>query len=77
MCVNRCYNDFIGEVMKVRTGILAGQELGDTVADISRLVGVDRLAKAYEQATGKPCGCAERQEKLNNLSLPSLGIVLS
>ena len=63
--------------MKVRTGVLAGQGLGDTVADLTHLVGVDRIAEAYEQVTGKPCGCAERQEKLNNLSLPNLGIVVS
>ncbi len=63
--------------MKVRTGILAGQGLGDTVADLTHLAGVDRLAKAYEQVTGKPCGCDERQGKLNNLSLPNLGIILS
>jgi hypothetical protein len=69
--------NFIGDNMKVRTGILAGQGLGDTVADLTHLTGVDRLAKAYEQMTGKPCGCDQRQEKLNNLSLPNLGIVLS
>ena len=63
--------------MKVRTGISAGQGLGDSVSDLTRLTGVDRLAKAYEQVTGKPCGCEERQEKLNNLSLPNLGIILS
>ena len=63
--------------MKVRTGTLAGQGLGDTMADISHLAGADRLAKAYEQVTGKPCGCSERQEKLNNLSLPNLGLVVS
>ena len=63
--------------MRVRTGILAGQGLGDTVADLTHLSGVDRLAKAYEQLTGKPCGCDERQEILNNLSFPDLKIVLS
>ena len=62
--------------MKVRTGILAGQGLGDTVADLTQLTGVARLAKAYEQVTGKPCGCDERQEKLNNLSLPDLSIIV-
>lgn len=63
--------------MKVRTGILAGQGLGDTVADLTHITGIDRLAKAYEQVTGKPCGCDERQEKLNSISLPNLGIVVN
>lgn len=63
--------------MKVRTGILAGQGFGDTVADLTHLTGVDRLAKAYEQVTGKPCGCAERQEKLNKLSLPHLEMMVT
>ena len=63
--------------MKVRTDIMAGQGLGDTVADLTHLTGIDQLAKAYEQVTGKPCGCEQRQEKLNNLSLPNFSIVVS
>ena len=63
--------------MKVRTGIKAGQGLGDTVVDLTHLTGIDQLAKAYEQVTGKPCGCDQRQEKLNNLSLPNFSIVVS
>jgi len=63
--------------MKVRTGIMAGKGLGDTVADLTHLTGIDQLAKAYEQVTGKPCGCEQRQEKLNNLSLPNFSIVVS
>lgn len=48
---------------------LAGQSqgLGDTVAKVAHAVGADKVAKAYERATGKPCGCAERQAKLNRL----------
>ena len=68
---------FIGELMKVRIGIKAGQGLGDTVVDLTHLTGIDQLAKAYEQVTGKPCGCDQRQEKLNNLSLPNFSIVVS
>jgi hypothetical protein len=67
----------VGETMIVRTGILAGQGLGDTVADLTHLTGVDRLAKAYEQVTGKSCGCAERQGKLNNLTIPNLGMIVN
>ena len=59
--------------MKVRTGLKAGASgLGDVVADVTNITGVDRLAKAYEELTGKPCGCEARREKLNQLvPLPS------
>lgn len=59
--------------MNVQTGIRAGTGLGDYVADLAHLTGMDRLAKTYERTTGKPCGCEQRQEKLNSLvRLPSL-----
>ncbi len=58
--------------MKVRTGLKAGAGLGDTVADFTHLTRLDQLAKAYEEITGKPCGCSERQEKLNQIALPGL-----
>ena len=41
--------------------------LGDTVAKITHATRVDELAKLYTQITGRPCGCAERQEALNKL----------
>jgi len=53
--------------MNVRTGVRAGAGLGDYVADLAHLTGMDRLAKMYEHTTGKPCGCEQRQEKLNSL----------
>lgn len=53
--------------MKVRTAITAGQGMGDAVADLAQLTGMNRLAAAYEQITGKDCGCEARQEKLNQL----------
>ena len=62
--------------MKVKTGIIAGAGLGDAVANVTRLTGVDRLAKTYEQVTGKSCGCEERQEFLNQISVPKIGVVL-
>ena len=40
----------------------------DAVADMAHLTGMNRLADAYSQITGKDCGCAGRQEKLNQLS---------
>jgi hypothetical protein len=53
--------------MKIRSGIKAGQGLGDAVADLTHLTGLDRLADAYSKITGKDCGCAARQEKLNKV----------
>jgi hypothetical protein len=58
--------------MKVVTNIKAGQSptaqgLGDTVAQFTHATGIDKLAEAYTQATGKDCGCAARQEKLNQM----------
>lgn len=59
--------------MKVKTGLKAGATgLGDVVADVTNITGVDRLAKMYEEITGKPCGCDQRREWLNQLvPLPS------
>jgi hypothetical protein len=54
--------------MKIRTGLKAGQGLGDTVADLAHLTGMDQLAKLYEQTTGKSCGCDQRRQLLNQLS---------
>jgi hypothetical protein len=59
--------------MNVRTGVTAGAGLGDYVADVAHLMGMDRLAKTYERVSGKPCGCEQRQEKLNSLvQFPSI-----
>lgn len=41
--------------------------LGDTVAKITNSIGLDKLANTYTVITGKPCGCASRQEALNKL----------
>ena len=41
--------------------------LGDTIAKITHATGLDKLAEMYTQITGRPCGCAERQEALNKL----------
>jgi len=60
--------------MNVQTGIKAGQGLGDAVANFTHATGLDRLAKTYEQVTGKSCGCKQRQAMLNSLvpALPQL-----
>jgi hypothetical protein len=56
--------------MKVKTGIKAGQQegLGDVVAEFTQVTGLDRLAKTYEQVTGKSCGCDNRRKYLNQLA---------
>ena len=41
--------------------------LGDTVAKITHDTGLDKLSALYTKITGKPCGCASRQEALNKL----------
>ena len=38
---------------------------GDLVAAAAKRIGADRLAKLWEKWTGKPCGCAERKERMN------------
>jgi hypothetical protein len=53
--------------MKIRTGLKAGQGLGDVVADLTHLTKIDQLAGLYEEITGLSCGCQERKEKLNQL----------
>ena len=61
--------------MHVRTNLKAGQGLGDAVATLTQLTGMQQLAQAYTQVTGQDCGCQQRQNLLNqwipNLS-PSL-----
>ena len=53
--------------MYVRTGINSGDGLGDVVADVIHLTGLDKLAHFYEQVSGKSCGCIDRQERLNQI----------
>lgn len=50
----------------VRTPV-PSRGLGDTIAKITHATGLDKLAEVYTQVTGKPCGCASRQEALNKL----------
>ena len=42
--------------------------LGDTVAKLTKLTGLDRVAEGVANAMGKEdCGCERRREKLNKL----------
>jgi hypothetical protein len=58
--------------MKIKTGIKSGAGLGDVLAEITHLTGIDRLASLYEQTTGKPCGCEQRKAALNRIQIPIL-----
>ena len=40
---------------------------GDELEEILKKLGADKLQEAYEEATGKDCGCSKRKEWLNNL----------
>lgn len=53
--------------MKVKTNLKAGRGLGDAIADLARFTGLDKVAKYYEQVTGKNCGCDGRRQALNQL----------
>lgn len=40
--------------------------LGDTIAQFTKITGLDKLAKNVAKASGKEdCGCKKRQELLN------------
>lgn len=41
------------------------QLLGDRLAAGLQKIGADRVAKAYERLTGRPCGCEERTAAIN------------
>jgi len=50
--------------------------LGDMTADMLKKIGADKLAKAYERVTGKPCGCSKRRKALNNMHRAVINPVL-
>ena len=66
-----------GATMKVKTGLVAGQRIGDAAANLAEFTGAKRLGEMYERITGKPCGCNERQERLNQLTLHPPGFILT
>jgi hypothetical protein len=43
------------------------QGLGDTVAKITEATGIKAVVDAVGEATGRDCGCQERQNKLNEM----------
>lgn len=59
--------------MNIKTGIVSGKGLGDSISEVTRITGIDQLAESYETITGKSCGCEKRKHLLNKIQLPSLG----
>lgn len=47
--------------------------LGDMTADVLKKVGVEKLTKAYERLTGRPCNCANRRAALNRVHRMVIG----
>ena len=41
--------------------------LGDRVEEALKKVGADKVARAVERVTKRPCGCQKRKQMLNNL----------
>jgi hypothetical protein len=41
--------------------------LGDTIEKITKATGIKKVVKKISEVTGKDCGCAKRQDKLNEL----------
>lgn len=39
--------------------------LGDVLEDAAKIIGADKVAKAIERVTKKPCGCGQRKVRLN------------
>lgn len=39
--------------------------LGDVIEEAAKIIGADKVAKAVERVTKKPCGCAQRKQRLN------------
>jgi glycerol dehydrogenase-like iron-containing ADH family enzyme len=41
--------------------------LGDTIAKITEATGIKKVVETVAKATGKDCGCGQRQDTLNRL----------
>ncbi len=41
--------------------------LGDTIEKFTKATGIKYIVDKISEATGVPCGCAERQQKLNEI----------
>ena len=41
--------------------------LGDTIEKITKATGIKKVVEKVSEVTNKDCGCAKRQDKLNEL----------
>ena len=39
--------------------------LGDSIEKFTKATGIKKVVDTVAKATGKPCGCSERQDSLN------------
>ncbi len=54
-------------MLKIRSGLKAGQRIGDAFEKLCQATGLDHCAEKYTQQTGKDCGCAKRHALLDQL----------
>lgn len=47
--------------------VIKDRGFGDTVARFTKATGVKTFVDKISEVTGVPCGCSERQEKLNKI----------
>jgi len=44
---------------------MKAEGLGDSIANFTKKTGINSAVQAVSKAMGKPCGCAKRQQILN------------
>lgn len=69
-CLTICGGRFPAKIKKRLNTIntdMSEKLLGDKTAELLKKAGVDKLARAYERLTKRPCNCKGRREALNNI----------
>ena len=66
-CLTRCslYNSVDADLAHVMAS--PPELLGDMVESLAEKWGLDKVATAWERATGLPCGCEGRKQLLNRV----------
>ena len=41
--------------------------IGDSVRNLTRITGIDKVVEGVSKVLDVPCGCGKRQEKLNDM----------
>lgn len=55
------------ESFEISRGDRQSRGVGDTIKKITDAIGITYAAELLERATGRPCGCRERQENLSEM----------